>query len=110
MLEEKMLNPDIQIQHTSIIDMLKPQLFGDHFNMLKYIVQHNNLSEHFKSLGEYELNMCMFKAKYFDNTGKKYRAQVSVNDLKEIKPNVELDIFKHISQVHLLKEKKIRKN
>ena len=42
--------------------------------MLKYIMQHVSLSEHFKYIGESTPKLCKFKMNYVDKIDKLYRA------------------------------------
>ena len=83
---------------------MEPHLFFDQINVLKFIMKHNCLSGHLKFIGESSLKLCYFKIKSLDNTVKSYRSAGLVNDQRQYKCHVELDIFQHQTQPHILNQ------
>ena len=55
---------------TSINDILEPHSFEDQWNVLKSIMQHISLYEHFEFLGDSTPKLCRFNIRYLNNMAK----------------------------------------
>ena len=67
--------------------------FEDQCNVLKSIIKHISLYEHFEFLGDSTPKLCKFKIRYFENMAKRYRSSRFVHDGQQFKRNTEMSIM-----------------